>query len=104
MTGSITCFHIASIVACSSFDFATKDTKPPRPGVVLDRGRNAPKSDPEGDRSSVNVPPSADRTAEAGASKGGNVFWGIKKVEIKLYSAVALSKKTKSSDLRSASM
>ena len=55
----------------------------------------------------MNVPPSADKIAdggtEAGVSRGGNVFWGMKKVEMKLYSAVALSKKTNNSDLKSAS-
>lgn len=79
MTGSMTCFHIASRTACSSFDFATNETKPPTPGVVLDIGALDSKSDPEGDNSSVNVPPSGDNTAEGGigangSEEEGNVF------------------------------
>lgn len=78
MTGSMTCFQIASIVACSSFDLVTKETKPPRPGVVLDIGRGVPNSESDGDCSSVNVPPSGDNVemavAGGGGSKGGNVF------------------------------
>jgi len=65
-------------VACSSLDFATNDTKPPKPGVVLDIGRSPSKSESVGERSSVKVPPSGDMIAEAGVgacvSEGGSVF------------------------------
>ena len=73
--------------------------------MVLDMGALDPNSDIEGDSSSVNVPPSGDSTAEGGAagSAGASVGWALKKVDMNEYSAVALSTKTKSSDLTNAS-
>ena len=47
--------------AVSSLDFATNETNPPRPGVVLDKGRWASNSEADDDGKSVKVPPSGDR-------------------------------------------
>ena len=106
MTGSMTCFHTASRAACSSLDFAINETKPPTPGVELDSG--APKSELEGESSSVNVPPSGDNTAEGGIEPTGSdcwgsIFWTLKNADMKVYSAVALSMNTSRSDRTKAS-
>ncbi len=113
MTGSITCFQVVSIAACSSLDLATNETKPPRPGVVLvkvlDRGC-WPKSDPEGDLMSENeLPPSGDTIEDKNCDEGLGSLRGKevsleKKDEMNTCSAVALSMKTSKTDRTRPSM
>lgn len=111
MTGSIICFHRLSTTACSSLDLATKETKPPNPGVVAVRAALVsgcwPASEAVGDLMSEYVLPSGDMIEERGGAGTSGIRGGAellaKNVEMKEYSADALSMNTSSKERTRAS-